>query len=1162
MMRNVCILFAIVFNLQTIRSQNQANIWHFGEHVGLDFNTGEPVVIPNTPFSSLNASASICDPTGNFLFSCNSNQIWNSNGNLMENGESLIGSDVASQGALILQKPGSDHLYYVITLAYYANPIGMHYSVVDMDLDGGLGAVTNEKDIPLEAAWDAVEKMTSARHANGRDIWIIVRKVTEDAYASFLLTSSGITTEPILSPARDLNYHDMLGTMKISPDKKHLAAAYLCETKINELDQASEVNNFNAETGKIEFLYTLTNNGNSNYKQYEPWAVEFSPDSKLLYLTYFNEHLTVDTYELYQYDMEFYEDSLNFLQSGIKIATGPVNGLQLARDGKIYCTGDEYGFYSYVSIIHEPWKRGTTCNFEADAIYMGPDKVHNFLPNILLDHLYRFEWDAHCSGQPITFQPNFIPEPVSIVWSFGDFSISHDLWPVHIYEHGGSYEVNVTVNYPSGRIEKTSRIIEIAESPHPDLGADTLVCEGTPVILSVAGEPGSYAWSNLIIGQPTITVVDTGIYWVDVTNAEGCRTRDSIHVGWYNQGVLNETNLVITPTSCGSSDGSITGLTIEGVVPVSWGWYDGNGNLLGNNLDIVGLPVGNYFLHVTNDHGCVSISDSYTITDAGNILIDSVNFLPAHCQQNNGFIQVFVNTATGVDYSYSIDDGNLWQGQPLFENLAPGSYLVRVKDDGACETVFDNNPVVIPEIEGPQASAVSTPETDNLLDGSIQITAVVSSGDITYSIDNGTTSQVNDGLFTGLAAGFYICLVKDGFGCDTTFIVEVEHRVSQTIEAIAGNGYTCIGNATTCPLVINNFMEVDSFHVTLVYDPALVECTGYFQVHPELETGFHASLFPDLGEINLSWKGEQPLSLSDTTMVTLVFTAWGEGNPQLSWLNDQGQSRFFDASGNEISAILQRGIIEVSERPELIPTGTKSICAGESLLASPIVINEGAGELRYQWIAPNGDSTSNELLWINNMTTQQAGKYSITVSDAVYCEDSDTLLVIVGTGPSIAFSGYDTLFVEPGYILDAGNDAQSYWWNTGDTTAQIAIDSIGQYLVLATSFENCKSADSVYILWAGKSFFIPNAFTPNGDGLNDVFGAIPRLDYVNRFHISIYNRWGQLIFDTSNLNQGWDGTFKGEACQAGVYVYRIVYQDFGMGPQENKVMEGTVVLVR
>ncbi|MFA5419926.1 MAG: PKD domain-containing protein, partial [Bacteroidales bacterium] len=743
-------LLLVMLSFQISFAQNQANIWHFGEHAGLDFNTGEPIIIPTTAHSSLNANASISDSLGNFLFSCSGKQIWNRQGNLMQNGETIIGTEGSSQGALILQKPGSDHLYYVITLAYYSNPVGMHYSVVDMELDGGLGAVTNEKDVTLEAAWDAVEKLTSARHANGRDIWIVTRKVIEDAYASFLLTTSGISTEPILSPTRDISFGNMRGSMKISPDKKHLVAAYQGENSVNILDQAAEICNFDRKTGQIEVLYTLTKNGGINQKAYEPWAIEFSPDSKLLYMTFFDEYIS-QLMELFQYDTQFYEDSLQFLQSEIQIATGPVSGLQLARDGKIYCTGDEYGAYSYVSVIHEPWKSGTDCNFEPDAIYTSPDKVYSFLPNILLDHLYRFEWDAHCSGQPITFQPNFIPEPVSIVWSFGDFSISHDLWPVHIYEHGGSYEVNVTVNYPSGRIEKTSRIIEIAESPHPDLGADTLVCEGTPVILSVAGEPGSYAWSNLIIGQPTITVVDTGIYWVDVTNTEGCRTRDSIHVGWYNKALLNETNLVITPTSCGSSDGSITGLTIEGVVPVTWGWYDGMGNLLGNNLDITGLPVGNYFLHITDDHGCLFISDSYTITDAGNILIDSVNFLPAHCQQNKGFIQVFVNTATGVDYFYSIDDGNLWQDQSQFENLVSGSYLVRVKDDGACETVFDNNPVVILEIEGPQASAVSTPETDNLLDGSINITAMVSSGNVTYSIDNGTTSQVNDGFFTGLA---------------------------------------------------------------------------------------------------------------------------------------------------------------------------------------------------------------------------------------------------------------------------------------------------------------------------------------------------------------------------------------------------------------------------
>jgi gliding motility-associated-like protein len=118
------------------------------------------------------------------------------------------------------------------------------------------------------------------------------------------------------------------------------------------------------------------------------------------------------------------------------------------------------------------------------------------------------------------------------------------------------------------------------------------------------------------------------------------------------------------------------------------------------------------------------------------------------------------------------------------------------------------------------------------------------------------------------------------------------------------------------------------------------------------------------------------------------------------------------------------------------------------------------------------------------------------------------------------------------------------------------------YSVEAESNQGCKSTEAVWILWAGKSFFIPNAFTPNGDGLNDVFGVIPRLDYINQYHISIFNRWGQMLFESSDLNLGWDGTYQGEACRAGAYVYRIVYNDFGMGTKETKVMEGTVVLVR
>jgi len=1165
----IYLLLVIVFSNFIANAQNQANIWHFAKHAGLDFNTGEPVVIPNVPFFGLNANASISDSSGNFLFSCNGKKIWNRNGQVMQNGDGLIGHVAASQGALILQKPGSTHLYYVFTVAYYTQAIGLHYSVVDMSLEGGLGGITLEKNIPLNAAWDAAEKLTSVRHGNGNDIWVIARKFTEDAFASFLLTSSGIATEPVLSPTIDRQFNCVIGSMKVSHNKKHIAVAYQEESASYYMDQAFEMCNFDALTGVIELLYTITKNGIVGNKQFEPWAIEFSPDSKLLYLTFFNEEASTFSMELFQYDMQYYQDSLQFFQSEIKIATGPVNGLQLARDGKIYCTGDNYGDYSYVSVIHKPWERGADCNFEADAIYIGQDMVKNFLPNILTDYLYRFEWEGSCSGpdNSISFKPNFIPVPASISWSFGDFSFSTDLYPEHIYEHGGEYEVSVNVTYPNGRFEHTSRIVTVNESPHPNLGTDTLMCEGNNITLNAGNEDGVYAWSDgTTIGHNifNLTVADTGTHWVQVTNTEGCSTRDSIHVGWFNKAVFNESNIMITPTSCGGSSGSISGIVIEGVVPFSTQWYDGNGNLIGSTLDIGSLSVGNYFLYVTDDNDCVTISDSYTITDAGNILIPLVDVLPAHCSQSIGSITITASSGAGNNFIYSILNGasGSWQPDSMFTGLPYGDYFIRVKDLSGCETVYGNNPVVIENIEGPEVTKVEiNHENDYLSDGSIYLEAIVNNGDIQYSIDSGYFFQNNNGIFESLQAGTYHCVVKDEFGCDTTFIIVIDRIISQVIYAMAGGDSTCIGNAAASPLLLYSFSNVSSFHVMLTYDQDLITCDGYMHVHPSLDDSLMVST-NTLGEVHISWHGHSPLSLPDSSLMTeLVFSAIDDGLSQIDWVADQGESQFFNENGELINSDYQLAYVRIYTRPSIMLSSIPELCEGEMLMISPVV-QGGSGINTSHWVGPDNFTNNNQLLWINEVTTNMAGTYTLTVTDTINCMESKSMELIVNQGTEIAFSEYDTLWVVPGFILEAGYGAESYYWNTGETAETIVIDSMGSYNVELISYQGCKSTDTVQILWSGTPFYLPNAFTPNGDGLNDSFRAIPRYDYVNRYHMSIYNRWGQRIYETMDINKGWDGTFKGSPCMMGAYVFRIVYEEFGQQPIESKVVEGTVMLVR
>lgn len=315
MKSKILIFIILLFVFQTGISQNQANIWHFGDYTGLDFNTGEPQISPSVTLGYDNASATICDEEGNFLFSTNALEIVNKNGMTMPNGDGILGRTTSSQGALIVQKPGSNNLYYVFTISPLNYQIGLHYSIVDINLDGGLGDVTNQKNVFVDNTLDAIEKLIAVRHANNKDIWIVVRKFTEDSFAAFLLTENGLETEPVISPTidRDFIIEGAKGTMKVSYDKKYLVAAYWLDGGgWYYKNVCFDINKFNSITGQIEFMYRLNKNTFTN-PDYEPMAVEFSPDSKLLYTTVFNDHFSSDEMEVYQYEMQYIEDSLSFV---------------------------------------------------------------------------------------------------------------------------------------------------------------------------------------------------------------------------------------------------------------------------------------------------------------------------------------------------------------------------------------------------------------------------------------------------------------------------------------------------------------------------------------------------------------------------------------------------------------------------------------------------------------------------------------------------------------------------------------------------------------------------------------------------------------------------------------------------------------------------------
>ena len=120
--------------------------------------------------------------------------------------------------------------------------------------------------------------------------------------------------------------------------------------------------------------------------------------------------------------------------------------------------------------------------------------------------------------------------------------------------------------------------------------------------------------------------------------------------------------------------------------------------------------------------------------------------------------------------------------------------------------------------------------------------------------------------------------------------------------------------------------------------------------------------------------------------------------------------------------------------------------------------------------------------------------------------------------------------------------------------------------------QGCTGEDSVFVLFLtppppppppiepqSDLIFLPNAFSPNGDGLNDIFKAKPSSDNITRFHLLIYNRWGGLVFESKSIIEGWDGQRNGQPAPEGTYVYRVEY---AVGGGENREVDGVVVLVR
>ena len=191
------VVVVLMWNAKALYAQLEANNWYFGNYAGVSFSSGEPIALLDGALSTREGCATISDTNGNLLFYTDGQTVWNKNHLLMQNGGGLLGHPSSTQSAIIVPKPGSNTIYYIFTVPQALNYDGLRYSVVDMTLAGGLGAVTNQKNILL--IQPVVEKVTAVRHANNIDIWVITHGRDNNTFYSFLITSAGVNMIPVIT---------------------------------------------------------------------------------------------------------------------------------------------------------------------------------------------------------------------------------------------------------------------------------------------------------------------------------------------------------------------------------------------------------------------------------------------------------------------------------------------------------------------------------------------------------------------------------------------------------------------------------------------------------------------------------------------------------------------------------------------------------------------------------------------------------------------------------------------------------------------------------------------------------------------------------------------------------------------------------------------------
>jgi gliding motility-associated-like protein len=660
-------------------------------------------------------------------------------------------------------------------------------------------------------------------------------------------------------------------------------------------------------------------------------------------------------------------------------------------------------------------------------------------------------------------------------------------------------------------------ILAVKPSPTVSLGSDQTLCIGNTAVLDATNANSTYLWQDGSTNA-TYLVDKTGLYWVRVLNSSGCSARDSVNFTFNPAPIFN----LGADTSICSKD-TVT-LNASAANASSYLWNTG-----ATTATLKVYQAGLYWCEAKT--GTCIFRDSLTILSLKPV--PTVNLGPDQvlCVGNSVLLD-----ATNANSTYLWQDGST---NATYQVDKTGLYWVRVLNSSGCSVRdsvnFTFNPAPIFNLGAD--------------------TSICSKDTVTLnaSAANATSYLWNTGATTATLkvyqAGLYWCEAKTGTCIFRDSLSILSVKPVPTVN-LGPDQVLCAGNSVLLDATNANSTYLWQDGSTNATYRAVASGVYWVQVENNVACRVRDSVsitFKPLPAFTLGADTSicqgQALILSAAAANASKYT-WNTGANTASITVTQTGLYWCETELNGCTFRDSVSLLTIKPNPVVNLGIDQTVCEGITVPLDATYLNSS-----YRW----QDGSVNPVF---NVTQQ--GIYHVEVNYNG-CKKSDTVVINYILKPRFTL-GPDQAHC-PGYDIVLAPVVDPVWqlrWQDGSTGPTYTVTQPGDYSLTATN--TCGSnTDAITVIKGYCKVIMPTAFTPNGDGLNDVLRVLGT-EAVTEMELKIFNRWGQLVFETADKTKGWDGTIKNMKEPSGIFVYLLRFKE-NTSPQMQTI-KGTFLLMR